>query len=44
MNLASTNPIDDADSDVVPDDGWKAVAYNGSGSRQKLTAYAICLG
>ena len=44
VNLASSNPIDDSDSNPTPDDGWKAVAYNGSGDQQKLTAYAVCLG
>jgi hypothetical protein len=42
--LAGSYPIDDADADAVPDDGWKTIAFNGSSSKQKLTAYAVCLG
>lgn len=44
VHLASSLPIDDSDPNEVPDDGWRAVAYNGSSSGQKLTAYAVCLG
>jgi hypothetical protein len=44
VQLESSYPIDGADADSVPDDGWKTIAFNHSASNQTLTAYAVCLG
>ncbi len=43
VHLAGSYPVDTADGGHVPDDGWKTLAFNGSGSKQKLSTYAVCL-
>lgn len=44
VHLAGAYPIDTGDSDHIPDDGFKAIGYNGTGLQQTLKAYAVCLG
>lgn len=44
VHLANSYPLDDADANLIPDDGWKAGGYNGSTRKRGLTVYAICLG
>jgi hypothetical protein len=42
--LMATVPIDKADPGAVPDDAWRAKAFNIGGTPTKLTGFAICLG
>lgn len=36
-------PFDNGDPDQLPDDGWKARAFNLTGASKTLTAYAVCV-
>ena len=40
--LVGSVPVDDADGNDAPDDGWRAIGYNGSKKERKVFAYAIC--
>ena len=42
-HLTASRPVDGADSDSTPDDGWKVTGYNVSGASKRLTAYALCV-
>jgi len=41
--LIATHPSDSGDVGSVPDDRWRAGAFNVSGLEKRLTTYAICL-
>jgi hypothetical protein len=41
--VVASYPIDGADKDRAPDDGWRGFGLNAEGSAKTLTAYAICL-
>jgi hypothetical protein len=41
--LAASHPVDGADADSTPDDGWKVSGYNATGPDKKVTAYALCV-
>jgi hypothetical protein len=42
--LSASRPIDNAsDVDTVPDDGWRVVGYNASGTIKSVWAFAICV-
>ena len=42
-HITSTAPIDSKkDADKVPDDGWKAKFFNGTGADQVFTASVVC--
>ena len=40
--LVGSFPVDDGDGNAVPDDGWRAIGYNGSKKERKIVAYAVC--
>jgi len=40
--LVGSFPIDDADGNDTPDDGWQAIGYNGAKKKRNLFAYAVC--
>jgi hypothetical protein len=40
--LVGSFPIDDGDGNDAPDDGWRAIGYNGTKKERKILAYAIC--
>jgi hypothetical protein len=42
-HLAGSFPIDGADSDSTPDDGWRVVGANDTGADKSLTVYALCV-
>jgi hypothetical protein len=43
-HAVSTSPIDRLkERGLAPDDGWRSVGYNSSGSAKKLVAHAICI-
>jgi len=41
--LVVSAPFDGPDADMIPDDGWKAKAYNTGEGSKLVGAYAICL-
>jgi hypothetical protein len=43
-HVAATRPIDGADRDRIPDDGWSAKVHNGTPTTQQVTVTAICIG
>jgi hypothetical protein len=42
-HLAASTPYDGADSGSLPDDGWKVVAVNDSGTDKSVSAVALCV-
>ncbi|MDQ2676287.1 MAG: hypothetical protein M3Y34_05710 [Actinomycetota bacterium] len=40
--LVGSYPIDGADGNETPDDGWRSVGYNGAKKKKRLFAYAVC--
>jgi hypothetical protein len=43
-HAVSTSPIDRLkERGLAPDDGWRSVGFNASGSAKKLVAHAICI-
>jgi hypothetical protein len=42
--LVASFPVDDADANTVPDDGWESRVEGLSGIERRVTAYAICRG
>jgi hypothetical protein len=40
--LNASFPLDGGDADTVADDGWRARAFNRSGTRKTLTVYTTC--
>jgi hypothetical protein len=42
--LSASRPIDNAsDADSVPDDAWRVVGYNASGTVKSVWAFAVCV-
>jgi len=42
VNVASSAPLDGADADAFPDDGWRGFLNNATGNATTFTVYAIC--
>lgn len=40
--LNTSSPVDGADGDSVPDDGWEIYVYNASGEAKDISAFAVC--